>query len=171
MRRAVIIKVGKTFGSLLPGAGDFEHWILAGMGMDRERAHVIHVCEGAPLPDYDAISGVIITGSHEMVTEQLDWSERTATWLPGLVERKIPVLGICYGHQLLAYAMGGKVGDNPLGMHFGTVNIERYRKDLREEGQDPDKLIKESTETSAGPEFLRRFAEIVEARKTSLEFE
>ena len=96
MGKTVIIKVGKTFESLLPGEGDFEHWILTGMGMDRERAHVIHVCEGEPLPDYDAISGVVITGSHEMVTEQLDWSERTAAWLPGVVERKIPVLGICF---------------------------------------------------------------------------
>jgi GMP synthase (glutamine-hydrolysing) len=33
------------------------------------------------------------------------------------------VLGICYGHQLLAYAMGGEVGPNPNGREFGTVEI------------------------------------------------
>ena len=43
---------------------------------------------------------------------------------PGLVERGIPTLGICYGHQLLAHALGGEVGDNPNGREFGTVTVE-----------------------------------------------
>ena len=35
----------------------------------------------------------------------------------------VPVLGICYGHQLLAHALGGEVGDNPRGREFGTVDV------------------------------------------------
>jgi GMP synthase (glutamine-hydrolysing) len=34
-----------------------------------------------------------------------------------------PVLGICFGHQLLAHAHGGEVGDNPNGREFGTSDI------------------------------------------------
>ncbi|MDZ7339705.1 MAG: glutamine amidotransferase, partial [candidate division KSB1 bacterium] len=75
---------------------------------------------GEPLPEYDEISAIVITGSHAMVTDHADWSERTAAWLPGAIARKIPTLGICYGHQLLAYALGGKVADNPNGVAFGT---------------------------------------------------
>ena len=70
------------------------------------------------------VAGVVITGSHDMVTERQPWSERAAAWLPGLVERGIPTLGICYGHQLLAHALGGEVGDNPNGREFGTVTVE-----------------------------------------------
>jgi GMP synthase (glutamine-hydrolysing) len=33
------------------------------------------------------------------------------------------VLGICFGHQLLAYALGGKVANNPRGIEVGTVAI------------------------------------------------
>jgi GMP synthase (glutamine-hydrolysing) len=66
---------------------------------------------------------VVITGSHAMVTGHREWSERTARWLRGAVERGIPTLGICYGHQLLAYALGGEVGDNPNGLEAGAVDV------------------------------------------------
>jgi GMP synthase (glutamine-hydrolysing) len=40
------------------------------------------------------------------------------------VERRIPVLGICYGHQLLAYALGGTVENNPNGREYGTAQLK-----------------------------------------------
>ena len=36
----------------------------------------------------------------------------------------LPVFGICYGHQLLAHALGGEVGNNPAGREMGTVEVE-----------------------------------------------
>jgi len=96
------------------------------MGLDKEKAAIIEVCSGSLLPTYDGISGIVITGSHAAVTEHEDWSKRTAEWLPGAVHRKIPLLGICYGHQLLAYAMGGKVGDNQNGLEFGTIDVKLH---------------------------------------------
>lgn len=122
MRRILIIKTGSTLPSLLASKGDFEHWILSGMGASRNQTFVVDVRDGSPLPAYNELSGVVVTGSHSMVTDHDDWSERTATWLAGAVE-KVPILGICYGHQLLAYALGGKVGDNPNGHEYGTVEV------------------------------------------------
>lgn len=123
MRKILIIKVGKTLPELLPRRGDFEDWILSGMGARKEHARVVAVSEGQKLPSYEEASGIVITGSHAMVTEHRPWSEYTASWLPGAVERQIPILGICYGHQLLAYSLGGKVGNNPLGSEFGTAEV------------------------------------------------
>jgi GMP synthase (glutamine-hydrolysing) len=124
MREILIVKVGSTLPALISGKGDFEDWILAGMGLPRHAVQVVDVRNGVPLPAHGAVSGVVITGSHEFVTEHLPWSERVAEWLRGAVARRLPVLGICYGHQVLAYALGGEVGDNPNGLDFGTVTLQ-----------------------------------------------
>src|SRR5690606_2484463 len=69
--------------------------------------------------------GAVLTGSGAMVTDRLDWSEATAEWLRGAVAAGLPLLGICYGHQLLADALGGRVADHPDGREVGTIEVER----------------------------------------------
>ena len=123
MKKIMIMKVGSTFPELVARRGDFEDWILAGMGVERERVRVVDVSAGERLPDYSQVSGVVITGSHSMVTQHLDWSEYAAAWLRGAAAQQLPTLGICYGHQLLAYSLAGTVGDNPHGREYGTVPV------------------------------------------------
>ena len=78
---------------------------------------------GGQLPEYESVAGVLITGSHAMLTDHLPWNESAARWLAGAVKRQIPCLGICYGHHLLAYALGGEVLYNPNGKEYGTLEI------------------------------------------------
>ncbi|MCP4693269.1 MAG: glutamine amidotransferase, partial [Desulfobacterales bacterium] len=123
MEKILIVKTGETTPEILSQRGDFEDWIISGMGVEPGTVSVVDVVRGEDFPDYDAVSGVVITGSHDMVTDHLEWSERTAKWLPGAVDRRIPILGICYGHQLLAHAMGGVVENNPRGLEFGNTAV------------------------------------------------
>lgn len=123
MKKVVILKTGETFSSLAATHGDFEKWIAAPLGDYREALVVVDSRISPALPDIDSIKGVIITGSHAMVTDRHGWSERLAAWLPAVVDLGVPLLGICYGHQLLAHAMGGTVADNPNGREFGTCRI------------------------------------------------
>lgn len=118
----VILKTGSTLPRLAATRGDYEDWIAEGMG-----AHEVEVCrvaEGDPLPRPDAIGALVITGSSALVTDRLPWSEAAAAWLPEVLRRDVPVLGICYGHQLLAHALGGEVGMNPRGREIGTIEVE-----------------------------------------------
>ena len=77
----------------------------------------------AALPAAQSLAGVVITGSHAMVSEREAWSEAAADWLRGAVQAGLPVLGICYGHQLLAHCLGGEVGYHPGGIEIGTADV------------------------------------------------
>lgn len=121
--RILILKMGSTLPSLKPRKGDFDDWIITGLAVPREGVSVVDVPAGEPLPPLNGDAGIVILGSHTMVTERRDWSERAADWLRDAVAEEKYVLGICYGHQLLAHALGGEVGNNPKGREFGTVEV------------------------------------------------
>ncbi len=123
MDQLLILKTGSTIPSLLDRRGDFEDWIIAGMGAAPERVVVVNVVEGGELPAPERLSGVVVTGSPAMVSHREPWSEHAADWLRTAVSSETPVLGICYGHQLLAHAIGGRVGPNPLGLEIGTLEV------------------------------------------------
>ncbi|MGN8078434.1 glutamine amidotransferase [Variovorax sp. 22077] len=120
----VIVKLGSTFEALrAQQGGDFEHWIADGLGEHALPLLVIDPRRGDALPDPAGVAGAVVTGSHAMVSHREPWSEATAAWLAQLVARDTPVLGICYGHQLLAHALGGEAGDHPQGAEVGTVTV------------------------------------------------
>lgn len=128
MNKLVIAKLGSTLKTILSQRGDFEDWIISGLQIDHASAFIVNVCNLESFPEYGDVSGIVLTGSPAMITEHPYWSELTALWLVGAIERQIPILGICYGHQLLAYALGGKVGNNQNGLEFGTIDIFLNKK-------------------------------------------
>ena len=118
-----VLQVGHTFTATRAQLGDFDRWTLAAIGDVPLPVRVLDVPEGAVLPAAGDCAGVIITGSHAMVTDELPWSRAIEAWLPGIVAARAPVLGICYGHQLLARSLGGVVGYRAQGREIGTVAI------------------------------------------------
>ena len=119
----LILEAGKPVATMRRH-GDFPHWIRVAAGLSPDEAVVVDVAQGEPLPSREGFAGVIVSGSGAMVTDRLDWSEATAAWLRDAAHAGLPLFGICYGHQLLAHALGGSVGDNPGGREMGTLEIE-----------------------------------------------
>ncbi|HEY2409747.1 MAG TPA: glutamine amidotransferase [Polyangiaceae bacterium] len=81
------------------------------------------------LPSLDRVSALIVTGSASSVTSREPWILHTEEYLAGAVRERVPVLGICFGHQLLGQALGGQVRQNPRGREIGTVLFERVTDD------------------------------------------
>ena len=122
LKQIALIKTGCTIEQIKPRHGDFEDWFAEGLGVSGLLQ--IDVFNQQQLPGPENLAGIVITGSPVMVSARLDWSERTASWLYQAVQTGIPVLGVCYGHQLLANALGGRAGTNPAGRQIGTVKAQ-----------------------------------------------
>lgn len=143
MKTIYIIKTGTTFPNTLSTHGDFDQWTLDAIGNQMFPIAIIDVENGASLPKTADCGGVIVLGSHAMVTEKLPWSVEIEKWIPELIQHQIPFLGICYGHQLLAQATGGTVGYHEKGKEIGTVNIlcTQEKTDDSFMGQTPDQFL------------------------------
>ncbi|NTV01668.1 MAG: glutamine amidotransferase [Chlorobiaceae bacterium] len=124
MKSLFIIKAGSTHACTAGRLGDFEQWIIDGLGGLRCPVRVADAVHGEHLPDPGECAGAVVTGSHAMVTDELPWSLAIERWIAGLLEACVPFLGICYGHQLLGRAAGGEVGYHPLGREVGTVEVD-----------------------------------------------
>jgi len=124
MKKLFIIKTGTTFPDTEKRLGDFDRWTKKAIGPVDIGIEVVDAEHGDPLPEEAACAGVVITGSHSMVTENLPWSVKLEKWITLLLNAQVPIFGICYGHQLLAKATGGLVDFHPRGKEIGTVNIE-----------------------------------------------
>jgi GMP synthase (glutamine-hydrolysing) len=122
VKRIVIVKTGATLPHLARERGDYEDWIAEGIGRAGQ-TEVVRAQDGDALPDPASVAATVITGSSAYVTDRLDWSERIASWLPEALQHGAFVLGICYGHQLLAQALGGKVEMNDRGREIGTIDV------------------------------------------------
>lgn len=127
MTTILILKTGEAMPAVRDRLGDFDGWMAAGLSAGGATVAVFDP-RVAPTdqawPQPDAFAGVVVTGSHAMVTDREPWSEQSAKWLRQAMEAGVAVLGVCYGHQLLAHALGGQVGYHPGGAEVGTVPIE-----------------------------------------------
>jgi GMP synthase-like glutamine amidotransferase len=80
-------------------------------------------------PSPEAADGFVITGSPASVHEPLNWIARLAEFIRVLHDRQVPLVGLCFGHQLIAKALGGEVARNAGGWKFGIA--ETIFDDLR----------------------------------------
>lgn len=123
MASIVILKTGSTLPAIAGQYGDFEDWIIARSGVPAPGFRTVAIHAGETPPALENTRAVIVTGSPAMVTDDEDWIRRGEDYLRAAVNSGVPVLGICFGHQMLAQALGGTVVFHPRGREIGTTNV------------------------------------------------
>ncbi|HEU5073261.1 MAG TPA: glutamine amidotransferase [Polyangiaceae bacterium] len=81
------------------------------------------------LPAPTSLAGLVVTGSPHSVTDREPWVLNGEAYLADVVAAGVPVLGVCFGHQMLAQALGGRVARNPRGREIGTVELALHADD------------------------------------------
>jgi len=109
--------------------GDYPQMFCESLGLKPESVRVFKTMDGdLPIMD-EELSGVLITGSPAGVYEDIPWISMLIDWLQKL-DTHIPVLGICFGHQVMAQAYGGHVEKSDKGWGVGLHDYHVYEPDL-----------------------------------------
>jgi GMP synthase-like glutamine amidotransferase len=80
---------------------------------------IVSIPDGDALPDPDKVESILITGAAAGVYDGLDWIAPLEDFVRAADAKRIPMVGVCFGHQLMAQALGGTVRKSEKGWGIG----------------------------------------------------
>ena len=81
--------------------------------------NVVSVATGEALPDPATLDAILITGSAAGVYDDVAWIAPLEAFVRAAHDRHVPMVGVCFGHQLIAQALGGTVRKSEKGWGIG----------------------------------------------------
>ncbi|MFB9262483.1 gamma-glutamyl-gamma-aminobutyrate hydrolase family protein [Bradyrhizobium erythrophlei] len=91
---------------------------------------VVSIVTGEKLPDPASLDAILITGSPAGVYNEIDWIAPLEAFVRAAYDRRVPMVGVCFGHQLIAQALGGTVRKSEKGWGIGR-HVYRLAPDNR----------------------------------------
>ena len=132
--KLIVLRAGDAAAPVAARRGEFFGWIKREVGdLWKGAWHEHDVRKDEPLPGARDADGFIMTGSSSSVTERTPWMLRTEELIRNIADAGTPLFGICFGHQMVGQALGGRVAKNPRGREIGSVEV----RVLRHEPRDP----------------------------------
>lgn len=124
--RIGILETGEVAEELRARHGDYPAMFAALLGAaDPGLAFfTVRVVAGEMPAGPEAADAWLVTGSRHGVYDGLPWIEPLKAFLRACVAARVPVVGICFGHQILAEALGGKVVKSDRGWGLGVQDYE-----------------------------------------------
>lgn len=119
----LVVRTGQASPEVVAAVGDYPEWFrrhLAPLGVAQED---VAVFEGEALPYGGRYDGVILTGSGKSVRDEEPWMPVVGRWALAMAAHT-PVLAVCFGHQLVGEALGGRVERNPAGPEDGMASVD-----------------------------------------------
>jgi GMP synthase-like glutamine amidotransferase len=93
--------------------------MFASTGVEGFSFDDIDACGPEPLPDPTGLEAILITGSPAGVYEDHHWLDPLRDFIRAAYAANIPMLGVCFGHQIIADALGGDVRKSEKGWGLG----------------------------------------------------
>jgi GMP synthase-like glutamine amidotransferase len=136
-----ILETGEVSPDLRERHGDYPTMFAALLGAadpTLEFATVRVVAGETPAAPRQA-DAWLVTGSRHGVYDGLPWIEPLKAFLRDCLAQSVPVVGVCFGHQILAEALGGRVVKSDRGWGLG---VQEYELALRPSWMDelPDRF-------------------------------
>ena len=120
--RVVLLQTDNVLDVFQPEFGDYPDMFGDLLQHPQLELAVVDVREGPPLPGVG--DAYVITGSRHSVYDPLPWIAQLADFLRLEIEAGRKVVGICFGHQLLAHFFGGEVRPAAIGWEVGVKETE-----------------------------------------------
>tara|TARA_Y100001970_G_scaffold185591_1_gene225719 strand:- start:11344 stop:12039 length:696 start_codon:yes stop_codon:yes gene_type:complete len=118
----IILSNGPGLPEVVSLYGHSSEWIPDSINQKNIHYTVIKTYDDVSF-DYLNADAFIITGSKYSVYDNAKWIDNLKLKVDDIIKLGKPILGICFGHQLLASCLGGKVEKNSKGWELGSYEI------------------------------------------------
>ena len=150
MKDILILDCGPSLSDVSKHYGTAPEWIMESLKDKGCNFTWVKPYDGEQFQPIDS-DAWIITGSPRSVYEASDWMLDIEEGLRKMQISPKPVLGICFGHQLIAKSFGGEVELNPKGWELGAYPVqftEVGKKSQLFSGMDDNAIVYESHQDS-----------------------
>ena len=121
--RIAILKSARLSRETQQRVGDLDQVMIRLLAQPGQQWESFDVENGEFPADPWIFNGFVITGSPASVYDDAPWIAQLLELTRGIHARNIPLLGICFGAQVVAQALGGLVEPNPEGWDLGIVEV------------------------------------------------